>query len=205
MRFFCKVRKKESEAEKMSRGEWLLSQHTKHVRQLESVKGRISQCQDFLCNPKEKFEMRNTAALLSQDIHTASTCSDNNYSTDIENSAAERKTAEQTLIGLALKACIIQDYINVFDLIMQALADDDRWFVQIHFMEMTTITAMCEMKFPDGYFHSKTAVHAIKNRIVAEVNELCSLLDFYPQGSPPDFWQREDTKSPCITSWPLPS
>lgn len=96
---------------------------------------------------------------------------------------------EQMLMKLESNARIIQDYINVFDLVVSALSDDDKWFVETHFVKRTSITAMCEMEFPNGRILSKTTIHNIKNRIIAEVSDLCVLLNFYPHDLPPDSQQ----------------
>lgn len=151
----------------MRQGEWLLINHVNHVRQLELVNTRCDQCREF------RSRMRLEQQMLSSEEPVVDVIPSS-------NSALGFQDIEQQIIRLEANARKLQDYINIFTLILGSLSDDDKWFVEEHFVKGTCITVIKDMRFPSGKFHCKTTVHKMKNRIIDEVTEMCALLHFQP-------------------------
>lgn len=170
----------------MKLGEWLLTKHSEHLRQLSILKARCDQCKQTYSSISDTIEQLALQKSALGEPPSGSDYADPTYliSLDYANEyEAEAMARERQMILLDGKIRTIQDYVDVFGIILNSLNKNDRWFVENHFVKGITVIDLKDERFPDGKINSKTTLHNIKNRLIDEVTEMCELMLF----NPPDF------------------
>lgn len=177
----------------MKLGEWLLTKHPDHVRQLSLLKTRRDQCKRTCSSISDTIEQLALHRSTLDEPPSGNDFVDPTYSISLEYTneyEVEVTALKRQMLLLDDKIRGIQDYIDVFGIILNSLNENDRWFVENHFIRGISIVDLQKEKFPDGKINSKTTLHNMKNRIIDEVSEMCDLMLF----NPADFKQNNDSK-----------
>lgn len=167
----------------MKLGEWLLIRHADHLRQLTLLKARREQCKHVYSNLSETIEQLALHRNALDEPPSGSYFSDPTYRTAFEyakEDEKEKQLLQQQIGHLDRSIRAVQDYINIFTIVLNNMNENDRWFIEHHFVQGTNIVDLKNEIFPDGKYNSKTTLHNIKNRIIDEVTAMCELLSFHP-------------------------
>ena len=168
----------------MKLGEWLLTKHSDHIHQLAYIQERYDQCKQEHASVTETIEQLSLRRKILGEPRSGSDFPDPTYSTALEyvdRYSADSNALTHQMFKLDERIRKIRDYVNVANIVLDSLDENDKWFVENHFINEISIVDLKDKKFPDGKVNSRTTLHNIKNRIIDDVTEMCGMMFFDPQ------------------------